>query len=1205
MDVRPPSSARARVHPLWLGLLFFFSGAIGLAYEVSWSRGLLLRLGSTASAAALVLGVFVAGLGLGARWSGRRIEREARPLRFYGLMEIYAARWAVLSLLLIDLLEGPYVAVAPSLPAMVRPALRLLLAGVVVFPAAFLLGATLPAMVREAVSGTNQTGRRTAWLYGVNTIGAVAGCLWAGFFGVEQLGVRGVLLVAAATGLLLGLAAWALSRPRTLPERDPTQVAPDALRPAMWLACFCGFIGLGVGIVGFRSLVFFLEGFTVTFAAMLGVFIAGLGVGSLTLGTWWGRTQHPRRLLGVVLVVEALLLVMGLLFVMPNLEGWMRSFRQGLYAQAVDLAAIVAALRWSALLGAACLLFLPAFLLGATFPLCVRLAECAGAQPGPAVGRVYLGNSIGSLLAPFVLSFLLMPWLGVAGAWLMLAVLALGVGVALVVYRRGQSRMIWLGIGCSVLIAAMKLPLEGVLGSETEDLIQSSVVLHDRPGRNLIAHETDAITTASVIETADGERILYTDDFAAAATGQHYRYMRMLGHLPALLAKQQANAMVIAFGTGTTASAVAAHEGVKRLEVVEVSQAVLDLAPYFEQANRRVLDDKRVTVIRDDGRDTLLLHEPDVDIITLEPLMPYSPHGLPFYTKEFYELARDRLREGGVICQWVPVHAMRADLYAAFVRTFFEVFPDGTLWFFEQSSALIGRKGQSMPSLEQLTARAEAVAPDLLDAGFQEPMAFRGAYLAEGKGVLAARVPAGGLAQRLVTDSDPFPEFHPTPRASLNTTWLADTLAWLGSLADPMKPPAESGIAFEEPSARAATKTALAARAKQARADWHGVFASSRSLPVQIRAAALKAHLESLDEAAVLYARAIRGQAEDLVLRRRHMQCVRRPVVVRADAALRMLPQLPDTERAPLLQRTARQLKSVLPAQTVGPTSATDEDVDVLLRYANILMRLGRCRVAVKQVTAAAALLEGTAAHGPCIELRDAIMSLVTEKPFVPPASFAWVLDGAAPCRAVGLAPIQSEWERYALEVMPGQPARRRLLTRVRQLEGAAKREDLQPAVIERLAVLSPTDPFARVQNVVLRVALRRSLGDGDRVPIEELLADADEAVVAATIREVARRQWLDEWADWTPRSNGPVSVLVAYASASGQAHDKRIVCRVVDLLRHVDKRVRVAAVAALYVRGGAGEDGLFRGFDPEQASLPKRAAMHEKARIHFGCIDD
>ena len=304
MDVRPPSSARARVHPVWLGLLFFFSGALGLAYEVSWSRGLLLRLGSTASAAALVLGVFVAGLGLGARWSGRRIEREARPLRFYGQLEIVAALWALLSLPLIDVLEGPYVVVASALPAFLRPALRLLLAGIVVFPAAFLLGATLPAMVREAVSGTNQTGRRTAWLYGINTVGAVVGCLWAGFFGVEQFGVRGVLLIAAGVGIALGFVAWVLSRPRTLPEKEPTQLAPDALRPAMWLAFLCGFIGLGVEIVGFRILVFFLEGFTVTFAAMLGVFIAGLGVGSLTLGTWWGRTQHPKRLLGFVLIVR-------------------------------------------------------------------------------------------------------------------------------------------------------------------------------------------------------------------------------------------------------------------------------------------------------------------------------------------------------------------------------------------------------------------------------------------------------------------------------------------------------------------------------------------------------------------------------------------------------------------------------------------------------------------------------------------------------------------------------------------------------------------------------------------------------------------------------------------------------------------------------------------------------------------------------------
>jgi spermidine synthase len=811
---------------------------------------------------------------------------------------------------------------------------------------------------------------------------------------------------------------------------------------------------------------------------------------------------------------------------------------------------------------------------------------------------------VGSLLAPFVLAFLVVPWLGVAGAWLMLAVIGLGMGVGLLLYRK-KHRLIWLGVACAVLLAAFKLPLEGALGSGTRDLIGSSVVLHQRPDRDLIAHETDAITTASVVETADGERILYTDDFAAAATGQHYRYMRMLGHLPAILAGRQANAMVIAFGTGTTASAVAAHKEVKRLEVVEVSQAVLDLAPYFEQANRRVLDDKRVTVIRDDGRDALLLHAPDLDIITLEPLMPYSPHGLPFYTKEFYELARDRLREGGVICQWVPVHAMRADLYAAFVRTFFEVFPDGTLWFFEQSSALIGRKGKSVPSPEELTARAEAVGPDLLDAGFEQPMAFRGAYLADGKGVLSARVPAGGLAERLVTDSDPFPEFHPTPRASLNTTWLADTLGWLESLADPMRAPAERGIAFEVPSARAATKTALAARAKQARADWHGVFANSASLPIQMRAAALKAHLEFLDEAAVLYDRAIRGQGQDLVLRRRYFQCLRRPARVRADAALRMLAQLPESEHPALLKRTARQLKSVLPPEVSVPEPPSSERTQASLLYINVLLRLGRHKAAVQHLFLAANGAADPDVRASIKTLRQALQARrrgpesTLPAPSVPP-SLEWVLDGEAAPGTYGVHLVAAQLDEYKRAIKRAEDEPVRMRRAAQALESATLREDLQREVSSSLGTVIPTDPYGRAQHAALLVALEWTNPPTAAKEILFLLKSTDARVPVAMLEELGRRRWLDRFADWVPADDAPASVLKAYATASSDATEKRIICRVVGLLVHENRAVRTAAVAALFTREGG--DVLFAEYDPSTPSMAEHEAMQKRAALHFGC---
>ncbi|MFV1958961.1 MAG: hypothetical protein ACC662_06065, partial [Planctomycetota bacterium] len=362
----------------------FLTGATALAYEVAWTRGLVLLLGSTAASTAVVLAVFVGALGLGARWGGDRADRARRPLALYGVLETLAALWAVLALPLASLLAPLYVGVAAPLPDGLRFGLRVVVAALVVLPGAFLLGATLPVLVRFWVRRRDVTGRATAWLYGTNTLGAVAGALATGFFAVERFGVLGALAAAALLAGAVGLGALVVGRrmaPRpgntATPGRTPsapTDAGSRGLSGALAAAALCGALGLGIELVGFRILVFFVEGFTITFAAMLAVFIAGLGLGSLTLGAWLGRTRHPARALGLLLaLLFGVLLVEGG-FVVGRLEGWMGALKAWAYVSG----GVVGGLERASLAGSALLLLAPALLLGATFPLCVRWAELAG-----------------------------------------------------------------------------------------------------------------------------------------------------------------------------------------------------------------------------------------------------------------------------------------------------------------------------------------------------------------------------------------------------------------------------------------------------------------------------------------------------------------------------------------------------------------------------------------------------------------------------------------------------------------------------------------------------------------------------------------------------------------------------------------------------------------------------------------------------------
>ncbi|MDJ0522901.1 MAG: hypothetical protein QNJ90_12605 [Planctomycetota bacterium] len=1204
-DAPSPARALARTPRALLASAFFLSGAAGLAYEVAWSRALLLLLGSTAAAAAVVLGTFVGALGFGARWGGRLAERHPRPLLLYGLFEIGAALWALISIPLTGLLEGPYVALAAGAPGWLQMFLRVLVALIVIVPAAFMLGATLPAMVRHWVRRAGETGRQTAWLYGANTVGAVAGCLFTGFVGVALWGVQGMLLVAALVGggvgivtVIFGLRTAPLvtsgvaraSEPQGGPERG----VPKVRSPAFQAALLLGFLGLAIEVVGFRILVFFLEGFTATFAAMLGVFIAGLGIGSLVLGPVLVRTLKPARLLGVLVLLTAATLVFDLYVVIPSLEGWMQDIRAMAYADAAGSEDVAAGLHLTSLIGAALLLFVPALLLGPTFALCVRWAELDGEKPGHAVGNTYLWNSAGSLTAPFVFTFLIVPVFHVPGAWSLLVVLALVAGAVLASWpatvRDGEGRLRLASLaGLAVGIGVMWL---GPPGAAPEDLLRASVVLHDKPDRELMLVQSDAVTTASVVQNETGERYLYTDDFAAAATGRHYRYMRMLGHLPAVLAKDPQNAMVIAFGTGTTAGAVAQHKDVKRLEVVEVSSAVLDLATYFTEANRFVLDDDRVEVVRDDGRNALLLHEPDLDVITLEPLMPYSPAGFPFYTREFYELARDRLREGGVLCQWIPVHAMPVGLYAAFLRAFYEVFPDGTLWFFEQSTALIGRKGTATPDRMTVLDRLHAVREDLAQAGFADPQLLLSGYVANGREILAFQPPHDytPYAQRPLVDMDPYPEFKPTPRAPLNTPYLHHTLTYLlGLAAEGKEPqarswwPAQAGNAL-----KAGGLFALRGRQQQAEADFLQI--SLRGVPRDSAAWRMReeAWLQKLEEAARAYAKARGILPGETVIERRHVRVLRTMARIRVRQLLERAAGLAsagkDAEAREMLVLAESMARAVLPPQLDDPDPVATERIDAAALHVAVLLRLGRCEQAARVLTEARADLADERREQPLNDLLDAVEGWRRGRAPNLDARWSWVVANRIACREEGLAPVRDAWERY-VAAERGSPQRLRR-SAARRLSKLTRDEGSDAAV---LAALREAAPAADPSVSALRAAVIRTLDARDGA-LTTLLLDDSPVVRRAALVEAGWWGFLERHPDVLDRAVASADAKTRKALATAAAKHGRldVLRRVAELLMDAELDVRKEAWS-VFVQHRA---NLIEAYDPNASEDARRPVV-------------
>jgi spermidine synthase len=199
-------------------------------------------------------------------------------------------------------------------------------------------------------------------------------------------------------------------------------------------------------------------------------------------------------------------------------------------------------------------------------------------------------------------------------------------------------------------------------------------------------------STISVIQRPGITRELYIDGFCASDESIGAGYMDWMGRLPMLLHDQPDDALVICFGTGQTAHAVR-EEAPARLDIVDLNRAVFDLADEFS-ANQGVLHDPRVRTITMDGRAWLRRTDRRYDIITLEPMPPTFAGVNALYCREFYDLARKRLKPRGVVAQWLPFHLVDTHQAASIAATFQDVFDDSILWIdpVGKTGILLGRE---------------------------------------------------------------------------------------------------------------------------------------------------------------------------------------------------------------------------------------------------------------------------------------------------------------------------------------------------------------------------------------------------------------------------------------------------------------------------------------------------------------------------------
>lgn len=648
------------------GICFFLSGCAGLIYEVCWIRNASLVFGSTSYAVSTVLAVFFLGLALGSYIFGRIAQRTERPLRLFALMELAVGALAFASPFAFEALDALYGIVyrAAGEQFMLLTLVRIGLVSLVLLPPTILMGGTLPLFCRQYVDNASRIARSVGLLYGLNTLGAALGCAATGLLLLPSLGMFGAICVGVALDLVVALSARFLGLRACVyaqvlePECRPKGARNHATVSV--LLFLTGFVALGNEVLWARHLALLIRNTVYTYTLTLTAVLIGIVLGSVAAALCFDRSKSRAFWFGA-LQVSTGFVTLGLMLIPADF--WARF-------DPLPLSTYFFLLLPSAVLS------------GAAFPLGIRMVVEDPAFAGIGVGRLSAVNTLGGIAGSLAIGFAVLPSFGQQSTLLFTTGLSLVGGfVAWLLLERRFSRPVrWSAVAASL---AIWLVLPIAIGTR----LPADFLVNQGKGEHLIAYREGLSSNLAVIQRPSGERILEINRLWQGQNQKNHQIMA--AHVPMLLHSNPHSILVVGAGAGQTVSRFLMYS-IDRLDCVDIEPAVFDvIRGYFDSA---WMDDRRVQLLREDGRNYIAHSGEQYDVISLE-VGQISRPGVPFfYTSEFYERASERLKPGGFLSQFVPLPFFSVEQFRSVVATFLNTFPQSFLWYNRDEMLLIGVK---------------------------------------------------------------------------------------------------------------------------------------------------------------------------------------------------------------------------------------------------------------------------------------------------------------------------------------------------------------------------------------------------------------------------------------------------------------------------------------------------------------------------------
>ena len=721
--------------------MFFLSGASALIFESLWFHLAGLTLGNSIWATSLVLSSFMGGLALGngltAFW-GRRITS---PIRFYAFLEIAIAVVGVALVLIFPMLTRFFVPLWHNIldqtlvinvldKTLVINVLRTTIAFLLMLIPATAMGATLPILVTALYRKDSHFGRVLGLLYGWNTFGAVVGVIVNELLLTKWFGLTGAAYVAASFNILAAVMAVRLSRRVNvtdyISQKQPVVYCSSLKSMRLLFASFSsGFVLLSLEVIWFRFLMLFCGAYSWNYVLMLSMVLLGISLGGFSGSKWFSLHERAQTFLMPVVAINGLLIIVlynTLDLILPSLWRFDDSVR---------------------LIVVSGFLMLPVSITsGIIFTMLGKALHDEVADETKAAGLLTLANTAGGMVGSVVAALIFIPLIGIETSFLLLAIVYGVIGL-LIFDRALFVQPLWTQALHFIAVVGFLLSVFLFPFGSMQQFLDIPVRRFAKAGESGVfcregVTETIQYLRADLLGEPYYHRLITNDYPMSATTSTAKRYMKMYVYWPVAVHPQIKNALLICFGCGSTAKAITDTKGVEHLDIVDISQGVIESSKIIYSPEENPIHDPRVDVHIEDGRFFLLTTKRSFDLITGEPPPPNIRGVQNLYSREYFQLMHERLAPGGIVTYWLPVSQLSLSQTKAILQAFCDVFQESSLWIGAGFNwMMVGMK--TLPDQPVATEDFErqwddpTIGPELNATGLESPEQFGSLFIADGQ----------------------------------------------------------------------------------------------------------------------------------------------------------------------------------------------------------------------------------------------------------------------------------------------------------------------------------------------------------------------------------------------------------------------------------------------------------------------------------------